>query len=62
MDPRTSVILDVKSKKTPAECSFLSSIGPARRHLMHKEEGNPKAKDRLLAYAMRKEGTSVVIG
>jgi len=49
----------VKSKKTLAECGFLSGIGPARLHRMHKEERNPKAKDRLLAYAMRKEGMSV---
>jgi len=49
-----------KSKKTPAECGFLSGIDPARLCWMHKEERNPKAKDRLLAYAMRKEEMSVM--
>jgi len=49
----------VKSKKTPAECGFQRGIGPARLCRMHKEEMNPKTKDRLLAYAMRKEWMSV---
>jgi len=49
----------VKSKTTLAECGFLSGIGTARLRRMHKEEVNPKARDRLLAYAMRKEGMSV---
>ncbi len=49
----------VKSKKTLAKCGFLKSIGAARLRWMHKEEENPKARDRLLAYAMRKEGMSV---
>jgi len=49
----------VKSKKTHTKCGFLRGIGPARLRRMHKEEENPKERDRLLAYAMRKEGMSV---
>jgi len=49
----------VKSKTTLAECGFLKGINAARLRQMHKEEENPKARDRLLAYAMRKEGMSV---
>jgi len=51
----------VKSKTTLAECGFLKGIGAARLRLMHKEKENPKARDRLLAYAMRKEGMSVYV-
>jgi len=50
----------VKSKKTLIECGFLSGTGPARLRRIHKEEKNPKVKDRLLAYAMRKEEMSVM--
>jgi len=49
----------VKSKITLAECGFLRGIGAARLRRMHKEERNPKARDRLLSYAMRKEGMPV---
>jgi len=49
----------VKSKTTLAECGFLRGIGAVRLRRMHKEERNPKVRDRLLAYAMRKEGMSV---
>jgi len=51
----------VKSKTTLAEYGFLRGIGAARLRRMHKEEKNPKAMDRLLAYAMRKEGMSVYV-
>ncbi len=51
----------VKSKKTLTKCGFLRGIGLARPRWMHKEERNPKAKDRLLAYAMRKERMSAYV-
>jgi len=49
----------VKSKTTLAERGFLKGIDAAELRRMHKKEKNPKARDRLLAYAMRKEGMSV---
>ncbi len=49
----------VKSKTTLAECGFLKGIGAVRLRRMHKGKENPKARDRLRAYAMRKERMSV---
>ncbi len=44
----------------PADKRFLSGVSSARLRSMQKKETDPRAAARLLAYAMRKEGMSVV--
>ena len=42
-----------------ADKRFLAGTSSERLRAIHKEEKDPKAADRLLAYAMRKEGMSI---
>lgn len=51
--------MNAKDSQIPADGRFLAGTSSARLRRMHREEKDPKAADRLLAYAMRKEGMSI---
>ena len=51
--------MKASDSQIPADKRFLAGISSERLRAIHKEEKDPKAADRLLAYAMRKEGMSI---
>ena len=51
--------MNIKYSSIPAGARFLPGLSSASLRRMNREETDPKAAARLLAYAMRKEGKSM---